>query len=59
MITHEKDALNPRNRNAKKLLKTVVNRLELDGLSNLQTNVTSVEYHPLYVNVTVDVGKRR
>ena len=55
MIRHVRDKLNPNNIHRYSLL-SKTEQIKDDGLSNLRTNITSISFFPLYVNISVDVG---
>ena len=59
MIEHEKDALNPVNPLMRNLLRNALDRIQTDGLNNLNTTILSTIFRPLYVYITVDIGKRK
>ena len=56
MIRHVRDKLNPNNIHRHSLLSKTEQISKDDGLSNLRTNITSISFFPLYVNISVDVG---
>ena len=56
MIRHVRDKLNPKNNHVYSLLSKTKRISKYDGLSNLRTNITSISFFPLYVNISVDVG---
>ena len=56
MIRHVRDKLNPNNTHRYSLLSKTKQISKYDGLSNLRTNITSISFFPLYVNISVDVG---
>lgn len=56
MIRHIKDQLNPVNSKRYSLMSKTKLNFKDDGLNTLTTNITSVTYFPLYVNISVDVG---
>ena len=56
MITHGRDVLNPYNEKVFNLLRQTKHLSKKDGLNNLNTNITSVDYFPLYINISVAIG---
>ena len=56
---HPSDSNNRLNPYRYTLLFGAAERQRIDGLSSLQYNINSIEKTPLYINLTVDVGKPR
>ncbi|XP_068187235.1 beta-1,4-galactosyltransferase 4 [Antennarius striatus] len=57
MVFHERDSGNEINENRMKLLAKAPLVWRHDGLNTCSYQTLSVERHPLYINVTVDIGE--
>lgn len=57
MVFHTRDSGNEVNTRRMKLLKDVSKVWKTDGLNSCTYKLLSVEHEPLYINITVDIGK--
>ncbi|XP_006628043.2 beta-1,4-galactosyltransferase 4 [Lepisosteus oculatus] len=57
MIFHTRDSGNEVNKDRMRLLSRTPRMWRLDGLSSCEYKLLSVERAPLYVNITVDIGR--
>ncbi|KAM4045218.1 beta-1,4-galactosyltransferase 4-like [Anomaloglossus baeobatrachus] len=57
MLFHTRDAGNQVNQKRWELLKNVSKVWKTDGLNSCTYELLSIEHNPLYINITVDVGK--
>ncbi|XP_077335846.1 beta-1,4-galactosyltransferase 4-like [Lithobates pipiens] len=57
MVFHTRDSGNEVNNRRMKLLKDVSKVWKTDGLNSCTYKLLSVEHEPLYINITVDIGK--
>lgn len=57
MVFHKRDGGNEVNKDRMKILGQTVNAWRKDGLNSCSYKTLSTERQPLYVNVTVDIGK--
>ncbi|XP_072254500.1 beta-1,4-galactosyltransferase 4 [Pyxicephalus adspersus] len=57
MVFHTRDSGNEVNHNRMKLLKDVSKVWKTDGLNSCIYKLLSVEHEPLYINITVDLGR--
>lgn len=57
MIFHTRDAGNEVNQQRMHLLRKVSKVWKMDGLNSCTYTLLSVEHEPLYINITVDIGK--
>ncbi|XP_039256959.2 beta-1,4-galactosyltransferase 2-like [Styela clava] len=58
MVKHKRDGGNPNNEMRMKLLQNSNERLTKDGLSSLDTKITSIHRYPLFINLNIDVGNQ-
>ncbi|XP_044140035.1 beta-1,4-galactosyltransferase 4 [Bufo gargarizans] len=57
MIFHTRDAGNEINKERMQLLRKVSKVWKKDGLNSCTYKLLSIEHEPLYINITVDIGK--
>ncbi|XP_055340355.1 beta-1,4-N-acetylgalactosaminyltransferase bre-4-like, partial [Paramacrobiotus metropolitanus] len=57
MVKHNRDPSNPTNPKRHELAKNAAQRMEIDGLSNVNYTVLHSELRPLYTWILVDLGK--
>ncbi|XP_018424251.1 PREDICTED: beta-1,4-galactosyltransferase 4 [Nanorana parkeri] len=57
MVFHTRDSGNEVNNRRMKLLKEVSKVWKTDGLNSCTYKLLSVEHEPLYINITVDIGR--
>ncbi|KAM4047911.1 beta-1,4-galactosyltransferase 4-like [Anomaloglossus baeobatrachus] len=57
MISHTRDVGNEKNEKRWELLKNVSKVWKTDGLNSCTYELLSIEHNPLYINITVDIGK--
>ncbi|CAJ0956085.1 unnamed protein product [Ranitomeya imitator] len=57
MIFHTRDSGNEVNKERGQLLKKTMKVWKTDGLNSCSYKLLSIEHEPLYINITVDIGK--
>ncbi|KAM3933161.1 beta-1,4-galactosyltransferase 4 [Leptodactylus fuscus] len=57
MIFHTRDAGNEVNKERMLLLRKASKVWRTDGLNSCSYKLLSIQHHPLYINITVDIGK--